>query len=453
MSAMLLDTGGAEAAPRPALSLQDAIGLIVGTIVGVGIFRTPSMVAEHAGSTGVALLAWLAGGIVSLLGALCYAELASAYPNTGGDYHYLARAFGRRVGFLFAWARLSVIQTGAIALLAFVLGDYAAGLWPLGPWGPSLYAAVIVIVLTTTNIAGVRQGTTTQNVLTALQVGGILFIAVAGLMAPAAPPMPGGPTPSPGAFGLVMVFVLLTYGGWNEAAYLSGEVRDPGRTMARALLWSMLLVTGLYLLINWAFLATLGVAGVAGSKAVAADVVHQALGPAGARIAGSLIVVAALTSTNAAIFTGARSSYAVGRDFGVLGFLGRWHPATRTPVNALLAQGVVALALVGLGSLTRNGFETMVEYTAPVFWLFLFLTGIALVVLRRRDAARPRPFRVPFYPLTPLAFCATSGYLVYSSLAYTGLGALVGVGVLLAGGVILLVTGGRPARALHAPHR
>jgi amino acid transporter len=137
----------------------------------------------------------------------------------------------------------------------------------------------------------------------------------------------------------------------------------------------------------------------------------------------------------------------------VLGFLGRWHPATRTPVNALLAQGVVALALVGLGSLTRNGFETMVEYTAPVFWLFLFLTGIALVVLRRRDAARPRPFRVPFYPLTPLAFCATSGYLVYSSLAYTGLGALVGVGVLLAGGVILLVTGGRPARALHAPHR
>jgi APA family basic amino acid/polyamine antiporter len=450
---MLVDTGGADAAPRPALSLQDAIGLIVGTIVGVGIFRTPSMVAEHAGSTGVALLAWLAGGIVSLLGALCYAELASAYPNTGGDYHYLGRAFGRRLGFLFAWARLAVIQTGAIALLAFVLGDYAGGLLPLGPWGPSLYAGLIVIVLTATNIAGVRQGTTTQNVLTAMQVGGILFIAFVGLVAPSAPPSPGGPAPSPGTFGLVMVFVLLTYGGWNEAAYLSGEVRDPGRTMARALLWSMLLVTALYLLINWTFLATLGVAGVAGSKAVAADVAHQALGPGGARIAGALIVVAALTSTNAAIFTGARSSYAVGRDFGALAFLGRWHPATRTPVNALLAQGVVALALVGLGSLTRNGFETMVEYTAPVFWLFLFLTGIALLVLRRRDPARPRPFRVPLYPLTPLAFCATSGYLVYSSLAYTGLGALVGVGVLLTGGLLLLVTGGRPGRPSKAPQR
>jgi basic amino acid/polyamine antiporter, APA family len=240
----------------------------------------------------------------------------------------------------------------------------------------------------------------------------------------------------------VMVFVLLTYGGWNEAAYLSGELRDPARTMVRALVWSLALVTGLYLLLNWTFLNTLGVAGVAGSKTVAADVVHVALGPEGARLTGALVVVAALTSINAAIFTGARSSYAVGRDFGALAFLGRWHPLTRTPVNALLTQGGMALALVGLGSLTRNGFETMVEYTAPVFWLFLCLTGVALFVLRRRDPTRPRPFRVPLYPLTPLAFCLTSGYLVYSSLAYTGLGALVGVAVLAAGTLGLALTKG-----------
>jgi basic amino acid/polyamine antiporter, APA family len=440
-------TPSAETAPRRILSLRDAIGLIVGTIVGVGIFRTPSLVAEHAGSVSVALLAWLGGGLVSLLGALCYAELASTYPNTGGDYHYLSRAFGPRLGFLFAWARLSVVQTGAIALLAFVLGDYAAEMLQLGSWGSPVCAALIVALLTATNIAGVRQGATTQNVLTALQISGILLIALAGLVAPApAPPAtaangPAGMTPT---FGLVMVFVLLTYGGWNEAAYLSGEVRDPGRTMVRALVWSLTLVTTLYLLLNWTFLATLGVAGVAGSKAVAADVVHQTLGPLGARVASALVVVAALTSINAAIFTGARSSYAVGRDVGALGFLGRWHPVTRTPVNALLTQGVVALALVALGGLTRRGFETMVEYTAPVFWLFLFLTGVALLVLRRRDADRPRPFRVPLYPLTPLAFCATSGYLVYSSLAYTGFGALVGVGVLAAGTLGLALTKGSP---------
>ena len=439
--AAVAGTASADAAPRPTLSLRDAVCLIVGTIVGVGIFRTPSMVAEHTGSVGVALLAWLAGGVVSLLGALCYAELAATYPNTGGDYHYLTRAFGRRSGFLFAWARLSVIQTGAIVLLAFVLGDYASELFSLGPWSSALYAGLVVVLLTTTNVVGVRQGAATQNVLTTLEVAGILFIALAGLAAaPAAlPPTGGAPTVSSGAFGLVMVFVLLTYGGWNEAAYLSGEVRDPGRTMARALVWSLVLVTGLYLLVNWSFLATLGVAGVAGSKTVAADVVEQTLGPRGARLAGLLIVVAALTSINAAIFTGARSSYAVGRDFAALALLGRWNAVTRTPVNALLAQGAVALALVGLGALTRNGFETMVEYTAPVFWAFLCLTGVSLMVLRRRDPARPRPFRVPLYPLTPVAFCVTSGYLVYSSLAYSGLGALVGVGVLLVGVIVLLV--------------
>jgi basic amino acid/polyamine antiporter, APA family len=434
----------AETTPRAVLGLRDAIGLIVGTVVGVGIFRTPSLVAEHAGSMSVALLAWLAGGLVSLLGALCYAELASAYPNTGGDYHYLTRAFGRKLGFLFAWARLSVVQTGAIALLAFVLGDYANEILQLGPWGSPLCAGAMVVVLTATNILGVRQGATTQNVLTSLEVTGILLIVLAGLAAqPAAAAVSmSGAAASPGTFGLVMVFVLLTYGGWNEAAYLSGEVRDPGRTMVRALVWSLALVTALYLLINWTFLTTLGVAGVAGSKAVAADVVQVAFGPQGARLTGGLVVVAALTSINAAIFTGARSSYAVGRDFGALGFLGRWHPITRTPVNALLTQGVMALALVGLGGLTRSGFETMVEYTAPVFWLFLCLTGVALFVLRRRDPARPRPFRVPFYPLTPLAFCVTSGYLVYSSLAYTGIGALVGVAVLAAGTLGFALTKG-----------
>jgi basic amino acid/polyamine antiporter, APA family len=434
-------TATAETTPRPVLGLRDAIGLIVGTIVGVGIFRTPSLVAEHAGSASVALIAWVAGGLVSLLGALCYAELASTYPNTGGDYHYLTRAFGWRLGFLFAWARLTVVQTGAIALLAFVLGDYAAEVLRLGPWGSPLCAGAIVAVLTATNIIGVRQGAATQNFLTTLEIGGILLVALAGLAAEPTAAAIGGRAPSTsGAFGLVMVFVLLTYGGWNEAAYLSGELRDPGRTMVRALVWSLVLVTGLYVLINWTFLATLGVAGVAGSKAVAADVVHQTLGSGGARLTGALVVVAAVTSINAAIFTGSRSSYAVGRDVRALGFLGHWHPITRTPVNALLTQGTVALALVALGGLTRRGFETMVEYTAPVFWLFLFLTGVALLVLRRHDPGRPRPFRVPFYPLTPLAFCATSGYLVYSSLAYTGLGALVGVGVLGAGALGLALT-------------
>ena len=463
MNASLPQTTLAKSGPahepvlRASLRFRDVVGLTVGTVVGVGIFRTPSVVAEHAGSVGLVLLAWLAGGVLSLIGALCYAEMASAYPSTGGDYHYLTRAFGRRVGFLFAWARLSVVQTGAIALLAFVLGDYAAQLLPLGgPFAPlasPLYAALTVVLLTATNLAGVRHGAATQNVLTTIEVGGILFVAVAGLLAaPADAPLAASVPASTTALSLVMVFVLLTYGGWSEAAYLSGEVRDPGRTMTRALVTSLLLITGLYLLVNWTFLAALGVGGVASSKAVATDVVHRALGAPSARLIGLLVVVSSLTSANAAIFTGARTCYALGRDFNAFAFVGRWRKASGTPANALLTQGAVALALVAVGGLTRRGFETMVEYTAPVFWLFLFLTGAGLIVLRWRDPARPRPFRVPFYPLTPLVFCASSGYLVYASLAYAGPGALVGASVLALGLVLLVLTGGRPVRPVASPH-
>jgi basic amino acid/polyamine antiporter, APA family len=442
--------------PRTTLRLRDAMGLIVGTIIGAGIFRTPSMVAEHTGSAGLALLAWLAGGAISLAGALCYAELAAAYPHAGGDYHYLRRAFGRHVAFLFAWARMTVIQTGAIAVLAFLLGDYAAAVLPLGAWGSPLYAALVIALLTATNIAGVRQGAATQNVLTVLEVGGILLVglvglAVAGPAGAAAAPTAATAAASRPALGLVMVFVLLTYGGWNEAAYLSGEVRDPGRTMVRALVWSLALVTATYVLVNWAFLAALGVDGVARSEAVAADVVRQAFGVEGARLTSLLVVVAALTSINAAIFTGARSAYALGGDFGVARRLGRWDPERRTPTNALVCQGAIALALVGLGAATRNGFETMVEYTAPVFWSFIGLTGVSLFVLRRRDRDRPRPFRVPLYPLTPLAFCATSAYLVYSSLVYTGVGALVGVAVLATGVLVLCLTGAGAADPRRRP--
>ena len=430
-----------EFRPRRVLDLSDAVALIVGTVIGAGVFRTPPLVAAHAGSETTVLLAWALGGLVSLVGALCYAELASAYPSTGGEYRYLARAFGRNVGFLFAWARISVIQTGSIALLAFVLGDYASQLYRLGPFSSAIYATVTIATLTALNAVGVRQGKRVQNLLTSVEVCGVLLLVAAGA-AIAGEPARSAATSTPAAtpaFGLVMVFVLLTYGGWNEAAYLSAEIRQPRRNMARALLISIGIVTALYVLVNWAMIAGLGLAGVARSEAVAADVMQRALGPFGAGVVSVLVAVSAATSANAAIFTGARTLHALGRDVPVLARLGRWEPTTRTPANALVVQGALALVLVVLGAGTRKGFETMVEYTAPVFWLFFLLTGASLFVLRHTNGARPRPFRVPLYPLTPLAFCATSAYLLYASLAYTGVGALVGVGVLALGGVALAV--------------
>jgi amino acid transporter len=201
----------------------------------------------------------------------------------------------------------------------------------------------------------------------------------------------------------------------------------------------------LYVLVNVALVRGLGLAGLAASKAPAADLLQQAAGRGSAVLVSVMVVIATLTSINATVFTGARSAYAVGRDFAPFRALGRWHPARQTPVNALVAQAVVAVLLIVVGALTRRGFETMVEYTAPVFWTFILLAGVALFVLRRREPERPRPFRVPLYPLTPIVFCLTCAYLLYSSLAYTGFGALLGVAVVAAGAVVLLLTA-RPER-------
>ena len=438
----------AASAPRPVLRPRDAFAITIGIVVGAGIFRMPSLVAGASGSEAVMLGAWLVGGLLSIIGALCYAELASAYPQAGGDYSYLRRAYGPRLAFLYGWARLAVIQTGSVALLAFVVGDYMAQIFDLGAWSPALYAALAVVVLTAINWLGIRQGAATQFWLTVLEVGGVVLIIVAGLfLAPegTAIAVPGG---GESAMGLILVFVLLTFGGWNEAVYITAEVRDARRWMPRILVLSLVLIALLYLLINLAYLKVLGMGGMAQSDAVAADLMQHVFGGPGAVLMSGIVVAAALTSANATLITGARSVYAVGRDFPALAFIGRWDERSGSPRTAMLVQGGLALLLVGLGALAMDGFQMAVEYTAPVFWLFFLLVGISLFVLRRRDPGTERPFRVPLYPVLPLLFCLTCAYLLYSSLTYTGFGALVGLGVLAVGGALLLYL--RPSET-HAP--
>jgi amino acid transporter len=430
-------------APQPAISVADAIALTIGIVVGAGIFSTPSLVAGNSGSQAMVLLAWGLGGAVSLAGALVYAELATTYPHTGGDYYFLSRSFGQSLAFLFAWARATVIQTGSIAFLAFVFGDYATRIVPLGPYSSAVYAVLVILALTGLNILGVRQGTWTQNVLTIVEVLGVILIiaagfSVAGVPAAAETAAPASPAPSTN-FGLMMVFVLLTYGGWNEAAYVSAELRDVKRNMVRALVFSILIITGLYILANLAYLNALGLSGVAGSSQIAADVMGRAFGEFGAVAISVLVAISALTSANASIFTGARTSYAFGRDVPEFAFLGRWSAQGSTPRNALLVQGIMAVALVFFGAWTRQGLQSMIDYTAPVFWFFFLCTGLSLFVLRLREPRTVRGFSVPLFPITPLLFCAASGYLLYSSLNYARGGSWLGVGVVAAGVVLLVI--------------
>lgn len=426
------------ATPKPALAFVDAVALIVGIVIGAGIFETPALVAANTGSEAQALLTWVLGGGMSFVGALCYAELATAYPHAGGNYYYLMRAFGKRIAFVFAWARMTVIQTGSIALLAFVFGDYASQLFRLGNYSPSVYAALAITLLTALNIVGVQQGKWTQNWLTMAKVLGLLLVVIVGLafVSPSTPKVPIAPA-SQGNLGLAMIFVLLSYGGWNEAAYISAELQNVQRNMVRSLLWSIGIITAIYLLINLAYVHGLGLTQMAQSEAVAADLMRRALGEPGAWFISLLIAISTLGAMNATIFTGARTNYALGKDFSLFTLLGRWHQHTSTPTNALLVQGAITLALVFLGTLTRKGFQTMVDYTAPVFWFFFLLTGISLLVLRIREPLVSRPFRVPFYPVTPLLFCGICIYLLYSSITYTGVGALVGV-VVVGVGIPLL---------------
>lgn len=432
-------------APRQVLSGLDVTAIIVGLVIGAGIFKAPSIVAANTGSTAVMIAAWLLGGVVSLAGALCYAELASSYPHTGGEYHFLSRAYGTRVAFLFAWSRLAVLQTGSIALLAFVLGDYLTEWLPLGGASSAIYAAASIVALTALNTAGLRTSTTLQRVMTAAMVLGLLLVAGAGFVHPAPRTTPAsGAVAAHPAFGLAMVFVLLTYGGWNESAYISAEVRNVQRNMARVLVGAIGLITALYVLVNLAFLNVLGLPGMRASSVVASDAMRLAVGEYGAISITLLILLAVLTSINVTVLTGARTNYAMARDFRLFGALNHWNERANAPLAALLVQGAVALILVAVGAFSRSGFETMVQYVSPVFWFFFLLTTVSLFVLRRRDPARPRPFRVPLYPVTPIVFCVTCAYMLYSSLAYTGFGALLGVAVLAAGAPLLFFLDRKP---------
>ncbi len=431
--------------PRPSFGAREAVALVVGIVVGAGIYRTPSIVAAQSASGATMILAWLVGGAISIIGALCYAELASAFPNAGGEYHFLARAYGRRFAFLYGWSRLAIIQTGSLALLAYVYGDYASQLLPLGPYSAAIHAAAAVTAITAINWAGVVHGCRTQIWLTLIELAGLGLLIAAGLLV--APEAATSAAPGDKSFGLVLVFVLLTYGGWNEAAYLSGELRDSRRRIMPVLVGSLVLISLLYLLVNFALLRGLGLAGMAGSDAVAADLMRLAWGPAGAMLISIAVAVAALTSANATAFTGARSAFALGRDFPRLAFLGKWRKHGETPGNALLFQGAAALLLVALGAFARDGFRVAVEYTAPAFWLFFLAVGLALFVLRRRQPEAERPFRVPFYPVLPALFCLSCAYLFYSSLAYTGAGALVGGAVLLSGALMLWLFDRRTSEA------
>jgi basic amino acid/polyamine antiporter, APA family len=417
------------AAPQRELTLFDSTCIIVGIIVGTAIYLSSPTIAGHAPSLAWLVGFWMFGGVLSLIGAICYAELATTYPSEGGDYVYLTRAFGRPVGFLFAWCQLWIVRPGSIGAMAYAFATYANQIWPQAQGRDAIYVTVAyaagsIAVMTLINIAGVSEGKWTQNVLTTAKLLGLAAVVMIGLsfVAPTAhaglPAEPSNKITLAG-LGSAMIFVLWAFGGWNEMAFVAAEVKEPRKNIVRALLIGTLAVTALYVLINLAFVHALGLSG-ARRDTVAEDVVRLGLGPWAGKAMSLLICVSALGAVNGQIFTGSRIYYAMGADHRLYAWLGRWNARRGAPVWSLLLQGAVAIGLaVWFGHDTgQKGFDRMVIFTAPGFWLFLALVAISVMVLRRREPQAVRPYRVPGYPVTPILFALSCGFMVYSGLHY-----------------------------------
>jgi amino acid transporter len=417
------------------------------------------------------MAAWVIGGVVSLIGALCYAELASAYRTSGGDYTYLTRAYGSKVGFIFAWAELSVIRTGgSIAFMAYVFARYATEFYDLGAYSKLIYALGGIIGLTFINAVGVKPGRIVQNVLTTANIVGLSSIALIGLYCAFIPVT--GPTAADRAaadvasivgsgtthlgaaaasanllptistsFALTMVLVFYAYGGWNEAAFIASEVENPKRNVRRALVIGTLLVTVVYLAVNLAYLSALGYWGVVKSKAVAADMFAIPFNEPGRKAISALVMVSSLGSIHGLLFTGMRLYGTFGRDHSLFAWLAGKGDRPHAQ-GSLFAQAVFSILLIGVVELayqwravlshcagycgfdlgaefqTQGDINRLVACTAPVFWLFFLLTGASLFVLRWKEPHRERPYHVPLYPVLPLVFVLSCAFMLVRSSAY-----------------------------------
>jgi APA family basic amino acid/polyamine antiporter len=415
--------------------------LVVGGIIGGGIFLSPAVVAQRVGTPGLTLAAWGLGAVVAIIGGFTYAELGARRPRSGGSYIYLRDAWGSLPAFLYGWALFLIMATGAIAAVAMTGAGYLVTL--LG-WEPALarpVAVALITGLTLLNVAGVQLGAVVGNVLTVLKLAAIAaLVVVAFLLAPRAPVAPAGlaaPVPPQGALavavalGSALVPVLFSFGGWQQTNAVAEELREPARTLPRALVAGVLVVAATYLLVNVAYLKALGVAGLAASSAPAADTMAVALGDTGRRLIAAGIVVSTTGFNAMTILMSARVYQAMAADGVFFARMAQLHPRTRTPVAALLAQGAVALALLLTGT-----YGQLLDYVVFADWIFFGATAASLFVFRARDAARgtdDAAVRSPLHPWGTVLFVLAAAYVVLGAIVSNPGNALRGAAILALG--------------------
>lgn len=459
------------------LSLWDTVSIIVGIVIGSSIFTAPTLIYASTASPWEALGVWLFCGVLSLVGALCYAELATTYPRYGGDYVYLTRGFDRPMGFLFGWAQLAVILSSSTGAMAFIFGEYCANLVGITDRVEKGHFAVpagitAVVILTALNFLGVVAGKWVQNGLVIVKLIGLTLIILAGLAAPAdnAFQVPEGTTRGLNGIPTAMILVLYAFGGWNDAAFVAADLKDR-RNIVKALLLGTAGITLIYLLVNFAYLNGIGFATARQFKfTLAADVLENAFGSFGGKLISVIVMISALGAMNGLIFTGSRVYLSLGAEHRVFGLLGHWNQTLKAPIWALLAQALVTIAMIltvgtkeaqdlindylgqaGIGAINWSkfdgGFGALFAGGAPVFWIFFLMTGFSMFALRARDPKIERPFmlKAPFYPVLPLIFCATCLFGFYAAMDFGGWISLLGFVPLFLGLPLYWLSGQGPA--------
>ena len=425
--------------------------MVIGGIIGSGIFRNPQVVAQRVHTPGLTLGTWVLGGAIALIGAFVYGELGARFPRAGGGYVYIRDAYGTLPAFLYAWALLLMVATGAIAAVAVTFANYFIALTGLAI-SPNLLAGLAIVLLSAVNYLGVKPGAVTQNIFTVLKLAALVVVIGAGLAAaarwlPAPPPeasMVAAPKHAILALAAALVPVLFSYGGWQQTNYIAEEIIAPERNLPRALVIGVIGVVIVYLLANYTYLATLGAAGLAASEAPAADAMGRLLGPAGRTFITAGIVVSTFGFLNLVILVSPRVYQAMAADGLFFPQLARLHPTYRTPAPAIIVQCVWAVVLLGLGT-----YGALLDYVVFADWITFSATASTLFVYRARArrTGDTATFLTPGYPVTPLLFIAAGIYVVIGSIASNPGNALKGTALLLAGVPVYLFWRSRTRRA------
>jgi APA family basic amino acid/polyamine antiporter len=440
----------ADAQLNRAIGLGGATMLVIGSVIGSGIFLTTGVMLQQLPSTSLVLVAWVAGGLLAMAGGLTYAEMGSMFPRSGGLYVFLSEAYGPVWGFLFGWACLLVILTGSVATVAVGFAAYFSYFFPaLGtdrvlatyamPWGPwsisagQLVAATSIVVITATNYVGVKTGNMTNAVLTATKVAGLLAIPIMALVymrvdpvfTPVVPPDVVRPLAS---FGVIMIAVMWTYEGWYYVAFAAGEIKDAARNVPKALIFGTAALTAIYVIVNVAYFLSLSVSEMAGELRVAEKVVTTLVGPLGASLVAGTVVISTFGCNVAGIIASSRTCFAMAADRRFFPAAGRVHPTFKTPHVALLITSAWSAFLTLTG-----GYEALFTYVTFASVLFGTLGGAAVFVLRARRPTAPRPYRALGYPVIPALYVLGSFALVWNTLMERPTESIAGLGIVALG--------------------